>query len=143
MKSLSRDPTASARARKAEAAADAAVAGGGFSIKPISLSSSSGAGGSAGAAAGSNTSGFKKGGFKNAFTRVEGPEEDRDEDGDGRMDVDDAPSAARPPEGDVVEKVGTRGGDEEEEEEEEWERWGDYDPRRPTECGPGCPGWMD
>ena len=38
--------------------------------------------------------------------------------------------------------VGMQVGMEVREEEEGEEVWGDYDPRRPTGCGVGCPGWV-
>ncbi|KAG8530080.1 uncharacterized protein KY384_005562 [Bacidia gigantensis] len=94
-----------------------------ISIKPISLGSATGAGKTGGA-------GFKKGGFKkNAFAASEdevktvvagGGEGDKGDKGDkgDRMEVDD------------VQGEGNGKGSE----QEEWERWGDYDPRRPTGC---------
>ena len=135
MKSLSRDPTATARARKAEAAADAAV-GGGFSVKPISLAKSSSATSSTppGASAPATGSGFKKGGFRSAFKPAFGAGAEEEGGGGGdKMDVDVdvevPPAGGRKGEG-FVERDG---GD-------DWSRWGSYDPKRPTGCGPGCPG---
>ena len=138
MKSLSRDPTASARARKAEAAADAA-AGGGLSVKPIPHDTGRAGGGTVpgvkgggggGAATGAGGSGFKKGGFRSAFKPAFADEGD----GGDAMDVDvkgEPALAGSEPEG-VVMKEG--GG------EEDTDRWGTYDPRRPTGCMPGCAG---
>ena len=110
MKQMSRDPQAAAKARKAERRAD--EKSGGITIKPVSIPSSDT----------SKTTGFKKGGFKNAFGNVDDDEE-REKEKDKGKEV-------------KLEVQGERREVESESEEE----WGDYDPRRPTGCGPWCEG---
>lgn len=66
MKQMSRDPLAAAKARKAERRAD--EKSGGITIKPVSLPS----------AEATKPTGFKKGGFKNAFGSAD-DDEDMDE----------------------------------------------------------------
>lgn len=93
----------------------------------------------------SRGSGFKKGGFRNAFSEVGTPagvkeegvggKENQDHRAGGRdemmmHDVTEKPRGGRKSE----EKAGDG------EEEDEWNRWGDYDPRRPTGCSDRCPG---
>lgn len=131
LKTLTRasDPTASARARRAEekATADAIGGGGVISIKPISLG------------AGEKKSGFKKGGFRNAFAAVAG--EGEGEEGDLVWGGDKALSKeAGGREGKRVGEDGSGGDKDDEEEEDDVGRWGDYDPRRPTGCGEWCAG---
>ena len=110
MKQMSRDPLAAAKARKAERRAD--EKSGGITIKPVSLPS----------AEATKSTGFKKGGFKNAFGSV-----DDDEETDEKRQTKAEPRV----EGwKVAEPV----------EVESDEDWGDYDPRRPTGCWEGCPG---
>lgn len=117
MKAMSRDPNASAKARKAEQRAEQGAEGV-ITIKPISLSSST-----AGAKGGST--GFKKGGFKNAFGGGEEVKEEvkelgqKDEEGEKKVQVTGL---------ELVESEGEEGD------------WADYDPRRPTGCFDGCPG---
>ena len=106
---MSRDPLAAAKARKAERRAE--EKSGGITIKPVSLPSSDG----------KASTGFKKGGFKNAFGSV-----DDDEDKDEKKEVKTKPQV----EGFEMKEV----------ESESDEEWGDYDPRRPTGCGRDCPG---
>ena len=109
MKQMSRDPLAAAKARKAERRAD--EKSGGITIKPVSLPS----------AEATKPTGFKKGGFKNAFGNA-----DDDEEPDERRQAKAEPAV----EGwKVAEPV----------EVESDEEWGDYDPRRPTGCWEGCP----
>ncbi|MCJ1384146.1 hypothetical protein MMC17_007262 [Xylographa soralifera] len=120
MKQMQRDPLASSKARKAERKAD--EKSGLISIKPVKLdlASSVGAG-----------SGFKKGGFKNAFGAEEVKEEEMETTGIRA--------------GSGSKKVG--GGDDrdvtvrqelvESDTDDEYEY---YDPRRPTDCFEGCPG---
>ena len=111
MKQMTRDPLAAAKARKAERRAD--EKSGGITIKPVSLPS----------AEATKPTGFKKGGFKNAF----GSADDDDEETDERRQ----PKAEPRVEGwKVAEPV----------EVESDGEWGDYDPRRPTGCSGGCPG---
>lgn len=93
MKSLTRDPTATARARRAEER-DL----GGLGIKPISFSASLGNTGGGGGGAGDATTtgstikstGFKKGGFRNAFAPIGGASE-----GDGTAAANAAAAADR------------------------------------------------
>lgn len=102
---MSRDPLAAEKARKAELRADGVI-----TIKPVSLAPSK------------QSTGFKKGGFRNAFESI-------DDDGDERKEVKQEPPK--------VEGWKVEGHSEESESDEEW---GDYDPRRPTGCPDGCPG---
>lgn len=107
---MSRDPLAAAKARKAERRAD--EKSGGITIKPVSLPSTEA----------TKTTGFKKGGFKNAFGSA-----DDDEETDEKKQTKAQPRV----EGwDVADAV----------EAESDEEWGDYDPRRPTGCWEGCSG---
>ncbi|MCJ1401082.1 hypothetical protein MMC11_004294 [Xylographa trunciseda] len=120
MKQMQRDPLASSKARKAERKAD--EKSGLISIKPVKLDLAS----SVGAA-----SGFKKGGFKNAF----GGEEVKKE------EVETAGIKG----GSGFKKAG--GGNDrdaavgqelvESDTDDEYEY---YDPQRPTDCFEGCPG---
>ena len=111
MKQMSRDPLAAAKARKAERRAD--EKSGGITIKPVSLPS---------ADATTKPTGFKKGGFKNAFGSVDDDDEMTDQSKTKVEPRVEGWKAAEPVEG-----------------ESEGE-WGDYDPRRPTGCWDGCPG---
>ena len=112
MKQMSRDPLAAAKARKAERRAD--EKSGGITIKPVSLPSTEA----------TKPTGFKKGGFKNAFGSA-------DDDDDGETEEKRQAKAEPRVEGwKVAELV----------EVESDEEWGDYDPRRPTGCWEGCPG---
>ena len=120
---MQRDPLASSKARKAERKAD--EKSGLITIKPVKLdlASSIGAG-----------SGFKKGGFKNAFGADEVKKEEEEE-----METSGISAGAG------LKKVG--GGDDrdvmvrqelvESDTDDEYEY---YDPRRPTDCFEGCPG---
>lgn len=111
MKQMSRDPLAAAKARKAERRAD--EKSGGITIKPVSLPSAEAA----------KPTGFKKGGFKNAFGSADDDEEETDEKKQTKAEP-------RVEGWKVAEPV----------EVESDEEWGDYDPRRPTGCWEGCPG---
>jgi hypothetical protein len=126
---MSRDPLAAAKARKAEKRAD--EKSGGITIKPVTLPSNSN----------QPSTGFKKGGFRNAFAVAEG------EDGEGGVKGPGYGDAwhghAREEGGKVVKrevKVEGWKGAEVEVESESDEEWGDYDPRQPTGCGEGCVG---
>ena len=112
MKQMSRDPLAAAKARKAERRAD--VQSGGITIKPVSLPS----------AETTRPTGFKKGGFKNAFGNAD--------DGDDGETVEKRPTKAeaRVEDGRAADSA----------ESESDEEWGDYDPRRPTGCPTDCQG---
>jgi len=123
MKAMTKDPQAASKARRAE---QREASSAGITIKPISLSGSSKAGGAGG--------GFKKGGFRNAFAAVDddgSKEEPPSDKGDKEMG-----GAA----GGGMQGAVKAGGLSREEGEEDGD-WGDYDPRRPTGCGAGCPGW--
>ncbi len=109
MKQMSRDPLAAAKARKAERRAD--EKSGGITIKPVSLPS----------ADNKPSTGFKKGGFKNAFGSVDDEEEKHE-----KKEVPTKPKV----EGFEVREV----------ESESDEEWCTYDPRRPTGCGKDCTG---
>ena len=118
MKQMSRDPLAAVKARKAERRADEKA--GGITIKPVSLPS---------ADATTKPTGFKRGGFKNAFGSAD------DHDDDGEMDEKKKQATnLQPPK---VEGWKVAGEPVEVESDGEW---GDYDPRRPTGCWEGCPG---
>lgn len=84
------------------------------------------------------SSGFKKGGFRNAFSEV-GPA--KKEDVVGKENPDRSSS------GDVMmhdvtekQREGPKSEGKKPEREDDWNRWGDYDPRRPTGCSDRCPG---
>lgn len=109
MKQMSRDPLAAVKARKAERRAD--EKSGGITIKPVSLPS----------ADSKSSTGFKKGGFKNAFGSVD--DEDEKEE---KKEVKAEPQV--------------EGWDVREVESESEEEWCGYDPRRPTGCGTDCAG---
>ena len=124
MKQMSRDPLASTRARKAERKAD--EKSGLITIKPVKIE----VGGGKAAQA---STGFKKGGFKNAFGS---PAEEDSGKGDDPMDeqkVDqitakDAKHLKPKIPGMIVES------------DTEDEGYEVYDPRKPTGCYEGCPG---
>ncbi len=129
---MSRDPLAAAKARKAEKRAD--EKSGGITIKPVTLPSNSN----------QPSTGFKKGGFRNAFAVTEGEDGEGSVKGPGHGD-------AREEGGKVVKREVRRDGPREvrvegwkgaevEVESESDEEWGDYDPRQPTGCGEGCVG---
>ncbi|KAL2058135.1 hypothetical protein ABVK25_001753 [Lepraria finkii] len=110
MKQMSRDPRAADKARKAERRAD--EKSGAITIKPLSLASSDT----------KPSSGFKKGGFKNAFGSVD--DEEKDEKRGLKAEV-------------KIEGFNVREQEAESESDDDYDR---YDPRRPTGCGEGCPG---
>lgn len=114
MRAMTRDPTAAARARKAEAKADGVIS--------IQL----GAGGAAPAGGGFKKGGFKKSGFKSAFAPVGGDETAVAKEGDAKRD-----------EGVVEEKVKSaalmgKAGETVESDTED-EGYEMYDPRFPTD----------
>ncbi|KAL9109800.1 MAG: hypothetical protein Q9187_008125 [Circinaria calcarea] len=113
MKQMQRDPLASTKARKAERKAD--EKSGLITIKPVKLDSQSVP------AAGS---GFKKGGFKNAFG---GEDEKKDAAGPvtAKKETNDDQNA-------FVEGVPV-----ESDSDEDYEH---YDPMKPTDCFEGCSG---
>ena len=113
MKQMSRDPLAAAKARKAERRAD--EKSGGITIKPVSLPS----------AEGTKPTGFKKGGFKNAFGSAADEDDGDDPDDKRQSKVEPRVEGWKVPKPVEVESD---------------EDWGDYDPRRPTGCGEGCTG---
>lgn len=110
MKQMVKDPTAAARARKAEQKSDGLI-----SIK-LGEGGGSGGGSTTGAASGFKKGGFKKSGFKSAFAPAGGEE---------------GKSAGDAPASDVVKEkkiVGLQ--DESDTEDEGYEM---YDPRKPTD----------
>lgn len=115
MKAMSRDPSATQKARRAEAKESV------ISIKPISAPSSKpGAGG------------FKKGGFKNAFGAAN--EEVKMEVEENVERVDEEGRKGEGKGGEIKEM-------EAEESEDDGLKEGErYDPRRPTGCWEGCEG---
>ena len=123
---MSRDPLASTKARKAERKAD--EKSGLITIKPVKIEV--GIGKAAQAA-----TGFKKGGFKNAFGNAV---EDDAGKGDDAMDEQEViPTSVR----DVKQsKPKIPGVDVESDTEDEG--YEVYDPRKPTGCYEGCPGLL-
>ncbi|KAI1634648.1 zinc finger domain-containing protein [Biscogniauxia mediterranea] len=69
MKQMVKDPTAGARARKAEAKADGLIS---IKLGDTNNNSTSGSGGAAAAGGGFKKGGFKKSGFKSAFAPIGG-----------------------------------------------------------------------
>ncbi|MCJ1281388.1 hypothetical protein MMC26_000707 [Xylographa opegraphella] len=122
MKQMQRDPLASSKARKAERKAD--EKSGLITIKPVKLdlASSVGAG-----------SGFKKGGFKNAFGAEAVKKEDEDMDTSGIR----AGSGFKKTGGGDDRDVTVRQELVESDTDDEYEY---YDPLRPTDCFEGCLG---
>ena len=126
MKQMVKDPTAGARARKAEAKADGLIsiklgdAGGSSNSAPTAATAATGPTGAAGG--GFKKGGFKKSGFKSAFAPVGGgapaPEESVLEDKEGGKS-------------EVVRKAVLM--DENVESDTEDEGYEVYDPRRPTD----------
>ena len=121
MKQMQREGAAS-KARRAERKAD--EKSGLVSLKPVKMEIK-GTGGGGG--------GFKKGGFKNAFAAAE--------DGPAEAEVVKSVETRAVKENDGrVEESGGLGEDEESDLEDGGEDA--YDPRRPTDCHPGCPGYV-
>lgn len=122
MRAMTRDPTAAARARKAEARADGVIsiqlggAGGGAS------GGAGGGTGTGGSGGGFKKGGFKKSGFKSAFAPV-GGEEDKKSEGEKRADGEAAAKSAA--------LLGASGGLAESDTEDEGYEM--YDPRFPTD----------
>ena len=118
MKQMQRDPLASTKARKAERKAD--EKSGLITIKPVKLDMAS--------TAGSGT-GFKKGGFKNAFGGDDVKKEDVETSGVKGESLNIGKS----------ENQDTRKGQElvESDTDDNYEY---YDPRKPTDCFEECPG---
>lgn len=119
MRAMTRDPTAAARARKAEARADGV----------ISIQLGGGAGGGGTGAGGSSGGGFKKGGFKksgfkSAFAPVGGGEEDNKSEGENRQVAGEATAKSAAP-------LGASGVPAESDTEDEGYEM--YDPRFPTD----------
>ncbi|KXJ89401.1 hypothetical protein Micbo1qcDRAFT_235222 [Microdochium bolleyi] len=118
MKQMVKDPTAGARARKAEARADGLI-----SIKFGNDASGTGGAGASNAAApgaggGSKKGGFKKSGFKSAFAPAGGDEAETQD-----VKVNDAPA--------TIVKPSLQ--DETVESDTEDEGYEVYDPRKPTD----------
>ncbi|KAI8959385.1 hypothetical protein F5Y11DRAFT_333169 [Daldinia sp. FL1419] len=82
MKQMVKDPTAGARARKAEAKADGLI-----SIKLSGDSNQTGASAAGGGGGGFKKGGFKKSGFKSAFTPIGGTTDDGNKTKEQDMDA--------------------------------------------------------
>lgn len=121
MKQMQRDPLASSKARKAERKAD--EKSGLITIKPVILD----------AQPASVSTGFKKGGFKNAFGGEAVAKKEEGGEGDDR-----GVEGFRKVLGKAEEHE--RVGMEEGKSETEDEGYEYYDPRRPTDCYEACPG---
>lgn len=120
MKQMQREGAAS-KARRAERKAD--EKSGLISLKPMKMEIKGAGGG-----------GFRKGGFKNAFAAAETTTP---------MDVDVAPSVETDKGGEKDDSIGERQGQDEDEESDLDDGGEDaYDPRRPTDCHPQCPGYL-
>ncbi|KAK8074171.1 C2H2 type zinc finger containing protein [Apiospora phragmitis] len=127
MKQMVKDPTAGARARKAEARADgiisiklgAAAAGGGGDGESAAAGGSGNNNNNAGLAGGFKKGGFKKSGFKSAFAPVGGDAEDKtkDEEKQAGMEKEHNKKVLR----------------DEDESDTENEGYEVYDPRHPTD----------
>ncbi|KAL4738110.1 hypothetical protein BDV11DRAFT_190313 [Aspergillus similis] len=140
LKQLSRDPNAAEKARRAEKKADAEA---GLRVLDTAKTGSASGTGSSGS--------FKKGGFKSSFTTVKGPAAPAAPTKKNVLEDDDEGNNA---------PVATRGGDyarsksdmapriiQEQGESDTDEEYitdtadgGYYDPRKPTDCFPGCVG---
>ncbi|OJJ52995.1 hypothetical protein ASPSYDRAFT_51659 [Aspergillus sydowii CBS 593.65] len=148
LKQLSRDPNAAEKARRAEKKADAEA---GLRVLdtgktgPASSTGSSGGGG-----------GFKKGGFKSSFTTVKGPvapgaptkknvlgddDDDDDDERDNTLVTKGASDATHFKSGKLPSILQEQGeSDTDEEYMTDTVGGGYYNPRRPTDCFPGCIG---
>ena len=115
MKQMQRDPLASTKARKAERKAD--EKSGLITIKPVKLDMASMA---------SSGTGFKKGGFKNAFGGDEVKKEDVETGGES-LTRGDSENQDRRKRQELVES----------DTDEDYDY---YDPRKPTDCFEGCAG---
>ncbi|KAI9830430.1 MAG: hypothetical protein M1819_005682 [Sarea resinae] len=115
MKQMQRDPLASSKARRAERKAD--EKSGLITIKPVKLDTTPAASG-----------GFKKGGFKNAFSDVEKEETVTEKPGAGFKKAFGDSGEVKPQKSELADS---------DTEDEEYEH---YDPRHPTGCGENCPG---
>ncbi|KAL4936985.1 hypothetical protein BDV06DRAFT_227377 [Aspergillus oleicola] len=145
LKQLSRDPNAAERARRAEKKADAEA---GLRVIETAKAAPEPGAGIGGDAKGG---GFKKGGFKSSFTAVKGPTApaaptkknvlgDDDDEGDGVPVAERASDAARPRSDKLPGTLRESGeSDTDEEYTTDYMGWY-YDPRRPTDCFPGCAG---
>ncbi|KAL4801751.1 hypothetical protein BDV18DRAFT_164563 [Aspergillus unguis] len=146
LKQLSRDPNAAEKARRAEKKADAEA--GLRVLDTAKAGSASGAGNSGGGGGG----GFKKGGFKSSFTAVKGPAApaaptkknvlgDDDDERNSMPAAEGSHDAARSKSDKAPRIIGEQGeSDTDEEYMTDTQGGGYYDPRRPTECFPGCAG---
>ncbi|MCJ1476993.1 hypothetical protein MMC13_005664 [Lambiella insularis] len=120
MKQMQRDPLASSKARKAERKAD--EKSGLITIKPVKIDM---------APVVNSGSGFKKGGFKNAFGSDEVKKEDVEE------GVTKRTLGFKKVVGEEGEEGLVRRELAESDAEDDYDY---YDPRRPTGCFEGCPG---
>lgn len=121
MKQMQRDPLASTKARKAERKAD--EKSGLITIKPVKLD----------VQPASVSTGFKKGGFKNAFGGDSVSK--REEDGEGG---ERGGKGFKKVLGKAEENATLEMGDVESDTEDEGYEY--YDPSRPTDCYEACPG---
>ncbi len=132
MKQMSRDPSAVSKARRAEAK-DSLI-----KIKPLSSSSAPSSGTGASSSAGkAGGSGFKKGGFKNAFAPAGKEEVVVDADVQIEKGDDGVGGRGEGTKAEVEVEAETDQSGTDDDGLEEGER---YDPRRPTGCWDGCPG---
>lgn len=140
MKQMQRDPLSRQKALRAERRADEKSGVQVITIKPLvsgggpNNKSSSADGNSSGGA------GFKKGGFKNAFGEPDANDEKKmmrvgEGEGGNVGGGDGAGVGLKGKEGETKSDEG------EEESESEDEGMEKYDPRRPTGCWTGCPGY--
>ncbi|KAL3433390.1 hypothetical protein BDV09DRAFT_196873 [Aspergillus tetrazonus] len=140
LKQLSRDPNAAEKARRAEKKADAEA---GLRVLDTAKTGSASGTGSSG--------GFKKGGFKSSFTTVKGPAAPAAPTRKNVLEDDDegtnAPAAARGDDharskSDMAPKIIQEQGESDTDEEyvSDAAGGGYYDPRKPTDCSPGCVG---
>ncbi len=127
---MSRDPLASAKARKAERKAD--EKSGLITIKPLKLEAPTSTTASLSAAA--PVTGFKKGGFKSAFGEVKS-NTGTDDEGVKRLKIVGVDGG----EGVGAVERAQGGSSLDVESDTEDEGYEVYDPRRPTGCFDGCP----
>ncbi|KAL6232047.1 hypothetical protein BDW75DRAFT_243353 [Aspergillus navahoensis] len=140
LKQLSRDPNAAEKARRAEKKADAEA---GLRVLDTAKTGPASGTGSSG--------GFKKGGFKSSFTTVKGPAAPaaptkknvlgEDDEGDNVPDAAVGSDSARAKSGKAPRIIQEQGeSDTDEEYVTDAASGGYYDPRKPTNCFPGCVG---
>ncbi|KAL4772217.1 hypothetical protein BDW60DRAFT_207224 [Aspergillus nidulans var. acristatus] len=139
LKQLSRDPNAAEKARRAEKKADAEA---GLRVLDTAKTGSASGTGSSG--------GFKKGGFKSSFTTVKGPAApaaptrknvlEDDEEGNNAPVAARGDDHARSKSDIATMIIQEQESDTDEEYVTDTAGGGYYDPRKPTDCFPGCVG---